>query len=554
MTTRSTLSHHSSVLLYMLNNAIFTPAQITAQVNKISRSSTLKNSPVLCQFLQFVVDETLVGNGERIKEYTIGTKVLGRKSDFDPQLDAIVRIHAGRLRRALNEFYSGEGKGDAMRISIPKGGYTPNFSSNGHREDLFVQQTTTLNKSTKPVLAVMPFRCISHDSSGDSFCEEVGEFASTELARFQELSVISYSACVNAANKLKDISDISSLLGAEYILTGSIFVDHKNLRMLLQLSRCDSGRQLWSHTFNHKISEGTLFEFQEEAINLIAGTIGGYYGVIYRDAIETSRNGTSAEKEIYNVIFWYDQFIKQLNKDTFDKACASLEDTVKRETEDALAWAVLSELYSIGVGMNFKRVEDQQETALTFANKAIKLDPKCQHGYQALARAHFLTRNKAGLVTASEQCYALNPRATSFSARIGTFLIYAGEFERGASILNESLKSNPYFHWASSLALSFYHYHRNEFQLSKECAERTDMPQFPWVLMLKAASFAQLGKMEEAKKQIELLLTIKPDITVLGKPFIGSFILDEELVESIIAGLEKTGLVIQPTIRSPIPT
>src|SRR5689334_24452385 len=49
---------------------LFRSAQIAAQVNKISSSSTLKNSPVLCQFLQFVVDETLGGNGERIKEYT----------------------------------------------------------------------------------------------------------------------------------------------------------------------------------------------------------------------------------------------------------------------------------------------------------------------------------------------------------------------------------------------------------------------------------------------------------------------------------------------------
>jgi adenylate cyclase len=196
------------------------------------------------------------------------------------------------------------------------------------------------------------------------------------------------------------------------------------------------------------------------------------------------------------------------------------------------------------MGMNFKRFDDQQETAIKFAHKAIKLDPKCQHGYQALARSYFLARNKVGVVSASEQCYAINPRAASFSARLGTFLIYAGEFERGASVLKESLKSNPYFPWASSLALSFYHYHRNEFDLSKEWAEKTDMPRFPWVCMLKAASLAQLGQMERAKKEIELLLVLKPDITVIGKSYVGTFILDENLVDNIIVGLEKTGLVI----------
>ncbi len=130
----------------------FTHFQITEQLKKISRSSILKNSPVLRQFLQFVVEETLEGKGERIKEYTIGTQVLGRKPDFDPQLDAIVRIHAGRLRRALNEFYSGEGKDDLMRVSIPKGGYTPDFTPNGQIENVSELLLIEKDQRRKPVL------------------------------------------------------------------------------------------------------------------------------------------------------------------------------------------------------------------------------------------------------------------------------------------------------------------------------------------------------------------------------------------------------------------
>ena len=532
----------------------FTRGQINDQVDKISKSSILKNSPVLCQFLHFVVDETLEGNGERIKEYTIGTQVLGRKPDFDPQLDAIVRIHAGRLRRALNEFYSGEGKGDSMRITIPKGGYAPDFTHNGHYEnEPQAIPTTATGKSRKPVVAVMPFRNITNDLARDSFCQELGEFASTELARFQELSLLSYSSCANAASKTKDICEMGSLLAAEYILTGSIFIDHQNLRTLLQLSRGDSGKQLWSNTFERKVTATNLFEIQEEIIKLITGSIGGYYGVIYRDAIETSRNSTSEDKEIYSVIFWYDEFIKKLDKDTFEKACELLENTVKKDPEYALAWAILSELYSMGIVMGFKRIDAQKETSFIFANKAVKLDPLCQHAHQALARACFLTRNKNGIVSASEQCFAINPRATSFCARIGVFLIYAGEYERGASILKESLKSNPYFQWVSSLALSLYHYHRNEFQEAKEWAEKTDMPQIPWVHLLRAASLAQLGRMEEAKMEIEMLLVLKPDITVFSKPYIGSFILDESLVDKIVSGLEKTGLIINnQTVADPV--
>ncbi len=338
-----------------------------------------------------------------------------------------------------------------------------------------------------------------------------------------------------------------TLLGAEYILTGSVFFDHHNLRILLQLSRGDSGKQLWSSTFIHKVDEVNLFEIQEEIVNLITGSLGGYYGVIYRDVLETSRTGTHSDQEAYNVIFWYNQFTKQFDRPAFDKACDALQLILHKDPDYALALAVLSELYVLGIVMGFKRLDNQQEAAFILANKAVKIDPLCQHAHQALARSFFLTRNKGGVISASERCYALNPRSAWFAARIGVFLIYTGEFERGASILKESLKSNPYFPWMSSLAFSLYHYHRKEFLESWDWAEKVDMPHVPWVSLLKAASLAQLGDLEKAKKEVEQLLMAKPDITVLGKPYIGSFIFDESLVDSIISGLEKTGLVMRNT-------
>ena len=54
--------------------------------------------------------------------YTLGIDVFDRDVDFDPQVDPIVRIEAGRLRRALERYYLTEGKNDPIVIRIPKGG------------------------------------------------------------------------------------------------------------------------------------------------------------------------------------------------------------------------------------------------------------------------------------------------------------------------------------------------------------------------------------------------------------------------------------------------
>src|SRR5688572_10967430 len=100
---------------------------VLAQLRRILDSAQINRYVVLTDFLTFVVNETLAGKSEGLKEYTIGVQALKKESDFNPQVDSIVRIHAGRLRRVLKEYYYEEGKEDPIVISIPKGSYAPTF-------------------------------------------------------------------------------------------------------------------------------------------------------------------------------------------------------------------------------------------------------------------------------------------------------------------------------------------------------------------------------------------------------------------------------------------
>src|SRR4030095_12568052 len=87
----------------------FSEVFINQQVDRIFTDPQFAGSDILRRFLSFVVSETLSGRAHTIKEYTIGVKVLDKPADFKPQQDAIVRIHAGRLRRALNNYYKKSG-------------------------------------------------------------------------------------------------------------------------------------------------------------------------------------------------------------------------------------------------------------------------------------------------------------------------------------------------------------------------------------------------------------------------------------------------------------
>jgi len=103
------------------------PQVIQDALHHVLASRDFVNSERKRRFLKFVVQETLAGRAGRIKAYAIALEVFDREPSFNLAADPVVRIEAGRLRRCLEHYYLVEGAADRIRITIPKGGYVPQF-------------------------------------------------------------------------------------------------------------------------------------------------------------------------------------------------------------------------------------------------------------------------------------------------------------------------------------------------------------------------------------------------------------------------------------------
>jgi Tol biopolymer transport system component len=103
------------------------PASVLAELDKILKSRVFSTAGRPSRLLRFLVQETVDGRGDSLKEYTLGTSVLGRKPSFDPRIDPIARVEAARLRDRLDLYYATEGRADPVTINLPKGGYVPAF-------------------------------------------------------------------------------------------------------------------------------------------------------------------------------------------------------------------------------------------------------------------------------------------------------------------------------------------------------------------------------------------------------------------------------------------
>lgn len=110
------------------------------EMERILHSESFRSSPRSSQFLRFVVEHTLEGRHDRLKERIIGIEVFGRKPSYLTEGDSVVRVRATEVRKRLSQYYASVPQSSGCRIEIPPGSYIPQFvSSEGtNREDTLV--------------------------------------------------------------------------------------------------------------------------------------------------------------------------------------------------------------------------------------------------------------------------------------------------------------------------------------------------------------------------------------------------------------------------------
>ena len=271
--------------------------QIRAQLDRILASPGFVTSDRLSRFLRFVVDRSLDGGGDQLKEYVIGREVFDRNEDYDPRLDSIVRVEAGRLRSKIDEYYNGPGRTDDVIIQLRRGSYAPVFEQRqrasatdspataqqvpagvnriGSRFRLGIGVlaavlvmaavvlwragiwATAERPTPAQTIAVLPFRHYSADSSEQLLAERITDGVTSELARLGTLGVVSHTSALQFAGVRKPLREIAHTLGADLILEGNVENASGQLRVQARLVDATTDQKFWVEDFTGT-SAGTV--------------------------------------------------------------------------------------------------------------------------------------------------------------------------------------------------------------------------------------------------------------------------------------------------------
>jgi adenylate cyclase len=269
-------------------------AVVRDELRRVLGSGNFTTSDRNRRFLEYVIEETLAGRATRLKAYNIATTVFGRPDSFDPQLDPVVRMEAGRLRRALERFYLLEGAAVSIRIAMPKGGYVPEFRAvEAHARARHAGEPTKLD--SPPSIIVAPF-----EPEGDPVALlnlNVG------FTRQVMIGLHQLGDCVVCDPRLTPgrVSEARSgaIVGnGDRVLTGDVALVGDVLSVTALLLDASTGRVLWGDTFRRAVTRGQgILALRDEVADHVAHVLHEHLGASPERSRDDDRPSSAVEAD-----------------------------------------------------------------------------------------------------------------------------------------------------------------------------------------------------------------------------------------------------------------
>ncbi len=501
---------------------------VRAELERILASPAFDASPRNRQFLRHVVEETLAGRADRIKAYAIATTVFGRRTDFDPQLDSIVRIEAGRLRRALERFYLMAEPGDGVRICIRRGSYVPSFEADADQPAPTARQPAG---GCGPAILVRSFDEEGDPSAFPHFASGIARQIIVGLTRYTEYRIFSAEAAQPP--------------DPDYLLAGGVCFSADGFRVDVLLTEARTGRCVWGESFMRRIDPAGIARIRDELASAVVRHLAQPYGALYMHKAHEVDGKPSGGLTAHDCVIRFYQYWRTHDRIVFDAVRDDLEHATQREPGFADAFACLSLLYTDGCqdgSATADHREDGLTRALALARRAVDLAPLSSRCHHALGMAFWCLGDVARALSALETGLGLNPNDTDIMAELGLRYAELADWERAVPLIEGSYARNPSQPSAYRIGLALWHLWHARCEAALAEARGIDAPGIVIVHAARAVAAADLGLSEEAACAIRALRAVDPGYLSRAEAELTRRNLHPRLVQLLIAGLAKAAL------------
>jgi TolB-like protein/Flp pilus assembly protein TadD len=454
-------------------------AAVRNELERLVASPSLRDSDNLKRFLRYIVERTLAGEGDQLKEYRLGLEVFDRDPSFDPKVDPVVRMAARRLRIKLQEYYENGGRGACVRIEVPKGGYAAVFVTTERTPEMAAgttlaselpqPDTKPLSFSEKirwmiafvllaavasyflyqrhirslqasgemPSLAVLPFLNLTGNPDNDFMSDGITEEITAEMAKAAGLRVVARTSAFQFKGKAENVREIGRRLNASSVLEGSIQTQSDRLRITAQLIRTSDGYHLWAETYD--LPSKDRFAVEDEITRALFRALNAHLSV------QAEISAKKTEDPIAHELYLRGVYLRQHpSLPDVEKAITYFNQALDRDPLYAEAYAGLSAAYAIE-GINaWMAGNEVYPKSRAAALRALELDPNLSEAHVTLATLNFFYEwNLADAEKEFRQALELNPNSDRAHHLYAILLLYSRRFDEARAQYNLAKQVNP---------------------------------------------------------------------------------------------------------------
>jgi TolB-like protein/class 3 adenylate cyclase/lipopolysaccharide biosynthesis regulator YciM len=392
-------------------------------------------------------------------------------------------------------------------------------------------------------VAVLPFANLSADPAQEYFSDGITEDVIGWLGRFPELAVISRAAVMQYKGGGVSPRQVAAALGVRYVLEGSVRLAGERVRVTIQLTDADRDVLMWSERYDDESAD--VFEVQDQITRRVASTISSKLADIERERAFAKPTQSLAA---YDHLLRGEEYLGRGSRSANASARAAFEEAIDLDPGYAGAYVGLGFAnYNAVISGWEEFVGERLAQAQSLAQQALEMDESNSAAHQLLGLIHLNRRQYEDAARALQRAIAINPSDAVSYANQGTVQLFSGRPQRAIEFLETALRLNPSLGAGSLTNLGLAYYlagrHGDAVRVLEQAGARTtsylDRGPHHFRHVGLAASYAELGRLEEARHAAEEVLRVWPFFEV--EQFVGQF-RGREAQASLTTGLAKAGL------------
>jgi len=391
----------------------------------------------------------------------------------------------------------------------------------------------------KPSVAVLPFQNMTGDMDQEYFADGIAGDVLTTLSRIGGLMVIARNSSFVFKGQTKDIREIGQILGARYVLEGSVRKVGNRVRLTAQLIDSLDGHHLWADSFDGDLEN--IFDLQDRITQDIVTALEVQLTLGEEARVWRKRSGSPLV---------YEYFLKGRNlyinfaKHTHAQARAEFEQALRINPAFTPALPMLG--LTLADQARFGWEKDRAatyEAAMNCATRALVLDPGCGEAYSVIGYVYTFQRRHDDAVAAGERGITLAPSNAGAYHLAGMYHGYAGDFRKAAFYEEQAQRLSPIDRNESMVDEARARFHLSDFHAALEIAIRVlkERPRWLTAQTTLIAALWKLSREDDARVIAKELLTSHPNFSVdrwaSGLPY-----RRQEDLDTLVNPLRRAGL------------